>query len=108
MKRIGGRGERQHERERRIVESENAIAFVPARGAIILGVDQQRDAADIIGDADASIGREQQERAAGAPALYGSIDAEATEPEHRHVVTAEAFFRERRRPRTSERGGLSV
>ena len=27
------------------------IAFVPARGAVVLGVDEQRDATDIIGDA---------------------------------------------------------
>ena len=55
LDRVGGDSERQHEGKRRVVESESAIAMIPARGAIILGVDQQRDAADIIGDTDAAM-----------------------------------------------------
>ena len=70
LERVGGRGEWQHERERRIVESESAIAFIPARGAAVFGVDQQGDAADIFGDADAAISRAEQESAAEAPALH--------------------------------------
>jgi len=44
-------------RERRASSrGESAIAFVPARRSFVLGVDQQSDAADIVGDADAAIG----------------------------------------------------
>ena len=77
---IGGDGERQHERERRIVESESPIALIPARGALVLGVDQQRDAADIIGDPNATMRGAQQESAAEAAPLYRTIHSKATEP----------------------------
>ena len=46
-----------------------------------------------------------QQSAAEAPALHGSIDAEAAETEHRHVVTRQAFLREHGCPRIIERGG---
>jgi hypothetical protein len=91
------------EGERRIEHGERAIAFIPARGAIVLGVDEQRDAADILRDADATIGSAQQQRSTEAPALHGSIDGEAAETEYGHVVTPQAFLRERRRPRIVER-----
>jgi hypothetical protein len=94
--RVGRHSERQDER---------AAAFVPARGAIVLGVDQQSDAADIIGDADAAVGRAQQESAAKTAALHGSIDREAAETEYGYIVTRQAFLRERRRPRIFDRGG---
>ena len=86
-----------------VVETKSAIAFIPARGAFVLGVDQQRDAADILRDADAVIGRAQQESASESAALRRSVDGEAAETEHRHVVTRQAFLRERRRPRIVER-----
>ena len=44
------------ERPRRIFHAERAIAFVPARGTIVLGVDEQSDANDIPRDANAAIG----------------------------------------------------
>jgi hypothetical protein len=50
--RVGGHGERQDERQRRIVETQRAIAFAPPRGALALGVDKQSDAADVLRDAD--------------------------------------------------------
>jgi hypothetical protein len=56
LERVSGRGERQHERKRRIEHRQSAIAFVPAHDAIVLGVNQQSDAADILHDADAAIG----------------------------------------------------
>ena len=56
LDRVGGRGERQDEGERRIEQGESAIAFVPARRAFVLGVDQQSDAADILSDAEPAIG----------------------------------------------------
>src|ERR1700739_2488730 len=65
---------------------ESGASSRPARGAFVLGVDQQCDAADTLRDANAAIGRAQQESAAEAPALHRSIDAEAAETEHRHVV----------------------
>ena len=99
------RGERQDERKRRIVHAESAVAFVPARGAIVLGVDEQGDAADILRDADAAIGGVQQESAAEVPALRRSINGEAAEAEHGHVLTREAFLRERRRPAIFDRSG---
>ena len=49
----------------------------PARGALVLGVDEQRDAADIIGDADPAIGGARQESAAQSAALHRLIDGEA-------------------------------
>ena len=103
LKRVGRDGQRQHERERRIVQAESAVAFIPARGAIVFGIDEQSDAADIFRDADAAIGGAQQESAAESAALHRSIDRKAAEPEHRHVVTRQAFFRERRRPRKFDR-----
>jgi hypothetical protein len=85
--------------KRGVVETKNAIAFIPARGAFVLDVDQRRDAADIIGDTDATMRGAKQQSAAEAPALHRSIDAEAAETEHRHVVTRQAFVRELQRPR---------
>src|SRR5271166_4870908 len=73
LERVDGRGERQDEGERRIEQGESAIAFVPARRSFVLGVDQQSDAADIIGDAHAAVGRTQQESAAEPLALRRSI-----------------------------------
>ena len=105
LDRVGGRGERQDEGERRIEQGESAIAFVPARRAFVLGVDQQSDAADIIGDADAAFGRTQQESAAEPLALRRPINGEPAEAKHRHVVTAETLLRESGRAAVFERRG---
>jgi hypothetical protein len=103
LDRVGGRGERQDEGERRIEQGESAMAFVPARRAFILGVDQQSDAADIIRDADAAVGRTQQESAAEPLALRCPINGEPAEAKHRHVVTAETLLRESGRAAVFER-----
>ena len=66
---------------------ESVKAFIPVRGAIVLGVDQQCDAANILRDAYAAIGRAQQKSAAESAALGRSVDGEAAETEHGHVVT---------------------
>ncbi len=51
------------------MQAQSAVAFMPARGAIVLGVDEQGDAADILRDANAAIGCAQQESAAVAALL---------------------------------------
>ena len=105
LERVGRHGERQYERERRIIQAESAVAFIPARGAIVLVVDQQGDAADILGDADAAMRGAYEESAAEAPALHRVIDREPAEAEHGRVVTRQALLRERRRPRIFVRRG---
>jgi hypothetical protein len=54
--RVGSDRKGQYEGERGVVESEGAVGPIPAGGVIILGVDQQSDAAHLVGDADATIG----------------------------------------------------
>ena len=92
---IVGNGERQHEGQWSIEQRHGAVAGVPLRRPIILGVDERGHAADFVGDADAAIGRAQQQRAAQAGALYGFLNGQASEAEHRHVITCKALFRER-------------
>ena len=43
--------------------------------------------------------RAQEQRAAEPPTMEASVDGEATEPEHRHVVAGVALFRQRGRAR---------
>jgi len=56
IERISCDRERQHEREGSIRKAQRTIAFIPLRGAVALGVDQQGDAADFLSYAQASIG----------------------------------------------------
>ena len=89
---IGSDGERQHERERRVIESESAIALIPVRGAFVLGVDQQRDAADIMRDADA---RSAARSSSAPPRLRPcTVRSTARRPSGtRHVLRAKPFSR---------------
>ena len=67
--------------------------------------DQVHVSADIIGDTDAACGRAQQQRPAETATLECPIGCKASQSEHRHVVTREPFFRERRRTAIFDRRG---
>jgi hypothetical protein len=70
---------------------------------IILGINEQSDAAHFIGDADAPGGGTQEQRSAEATPLNCLIDGEAAETENWHVVAGEAFFDQRRRMQNTPR-----
>jgi hypothetical protein len=97
LERVGGDGEREDERKGRVELGRRAVVFAPARRPLVFGVDEQGDAADIIGDPDAAVGRAPQESAAESAAMRRFIDGQTAEAKHGRVVTREAFLRERRR-----------
>lgn len=51
--RIGGDRQRQNERQRRILQTEGAIGFIPVGGAVAFGINQQGNAADMLRNVDA-------------------------------------------------------
>jgi hypothetical protein len=80
FERIGRDGERQHERQGRIEQGERAIAGVPLGHPIVLGVDKQADAANLISDAAATAPRRTRRRFCSAPA---AATAESRSPSSR-------------------------
>jgi len=73
-------------RARACEHRQSAVAFIPARSAIVLGVDQQGDVADIPRDANSAVGRSQPSRRSRLPypnmriATANDIGAASTPP----------------------------
>ena len=57
----------------------------------MLGVDQQRDAVDLLRDPHAELVRPQQERAAEPTPLHRAVDGQPAEPEKPARVAAESL-----------------
>src|ERR1700681_3000538 len=89
--RVDRRRERENEGQRRVKQGHGAVACVPSRGPIVLGVDEKGDATDFARDADAAIGRAQEQRATEAAALETTLDRETAETKSRNVVSRQAL-----------------
>jgi hypothetical protein len=73
-------GEGEHKRQRRIKETNRAIAFIPFRGVVVFRVDQQSYAADLLSDRHAAFGGAEQKTSAKAATLHAAIHSETAKP----------------------------
>jgi hypothetical protein len=75
------------------------------RRPFVLGVDQQADAANFLGHADATVSGPQEQHATEAASLNFLIDRETAETENRHVVAGKPLFDQRGCATVFERPG---
>ena len=97
--------EGQHEGERRIEETQRAIAFVPSRRMVILGVDQERHAAHFLRDRHAAFGGAQEQPSAEPASLHAAIDGESAETVDGDFIATETARQDGGRAAEFDRGG---
>ena len=76
--RLGDRGERQDQGQRRVIETDRAVTLVPVCSWVIFGIDKQGNATDFLRDCHTAPPGGEQQTAAEAAALYRTVYGEPT------------------------------